>query len=150
MAQSTSNPIRQSRVHHKSNVVDSLKKVIQQQEELITNLSETVNAQDKILNTGYVKIASKKELRSIGLLRQSHFSTNSINYSFVSKELFNPIDIRLKKEIEIPSDTAKVLTPMPLHSYVIEKKKHHSSVLRILDIDNFWGISKYLIIQISD
>ena len=141
------NSANKTNKHHNSSVIDSLRKVIKEQAIIIDQLRDEVIAQDRLLNTGYVKIATQKELQLSGVLTNKFLNKSSVNYSHVRPELFNPIDIRYKTEIEILSDSAKVLTPMPSNSYVIKKEKRHTLKLRILDINKFWGFTNYLIIQ---
>ncbi len=113
-----------------------------EQQEIITSQNKMLQDQDDKMNEGYVIIASRKELKELGLLNKS-----KINYSKIDRNLCKAIDIRLVTEIDINAKRPKILTQTPENSYVIEQNQNKSSVLRILDPDKFWSVSKYLIIQ---
>ena len=113
-----------------------------EQQEVISSQNKMLQDQDDKMNEGYVIIASKNELKKLELLKKS-----KINYSKIDRNLCRTIDIRLVTEIDINAKKPKILTQTPENSYVIEQNQDKSSVLRILDPDKFWSVSKYLIIQ---
>ena len=103
--------------------------------------------QDNIINEGYVKIGSKKELQDAGLITGGGLlSKSKVNNSGFDANLFLKVDIREFSELPIPSKTIKILTSMPESSYSIERSGN-TSVLRILDPTSFWSVSRFLIIQ---
>lgn len=116
--------------------------------EKVEKQSEAIKTQNDILNEGYVKIGTKKELKDGGLISGGFLKKNKINYNSLSKDGFQCIDIRTYTEIEINSGTPKVLTPMPTSSYEIRKVGKNKAVLHIIDPTSFWSITNYLIIQI--
>lgn len=109
--------------------------------------TEVLTAQDSILNVGYVKVATKKELVEAGLLSSGGFlRKKKISYDNINTEQMKAIDIRKVSEIEIPSKKPKILTAMPAGSYTIETGKH-TSIIRITDVGRFWSVTNILIIQ---
>lgn len=116
------------------------------QEAVISSQSKMIQAQDDSINTGFVKIATKSELKELGLLEKKFLSKSKINYSMVDKRQFNAIDIRLVTEIEVDSKKPKILSPMPEESYVFEPAGD-KTILRITDTEKFWRATKMLIIQ---
>ena len=103
--------------------------------------------QDEIINEGYVKIGSKKELQEAGILSKgSIFSKRKLNYDALKKEDFMKVDMRNFTEIPIKSESIKILTAMPEDSYVVVKAGD-SVVLRIVNPTSFWSISYFLVIQ---
>lgn len=103
--------------------------------------------QDNIINEGYVKVGSKKELQNAGLLTGGGFlSKAKVNSSGFNPDLFLKVDIRDFTELPIQSKSIQILTSMPSSSYSIEKSGN-TSILRILDPTSFWSVSRYLIIQ---
>jgi len=105
---------------------------------------ETIDQQDEALNTGYYIISDKKALKEAGLLK-----SGDLKYEKFDQSLFTKIDIRKVTRITIPSKKAKILTGAPNDSYTLERNgKSDSCTLTIYDVDRFWSVSKYLIIEI--
>lgn len=132
--------------------------VIAQQDEQITNLNENVNAlneankakaqtvaeQDKQLNTAWYVFGTKSELKEQKILQNGDV-LKSGNFN---KDYFTKIDIRYDKEIKLYSKSAKLLTSHPANSYRLEKDNKGQYILHITQPEAFWGVSKYLVIQV--
>ena len=118
-----------------------------QQEVKIAEQEEVMAVQDQMLNEGFIKIASKKELKDAGLLAGGGlFSKKKVEMSKVDQKLFQKVDIRNVKEIPIPSKKPVILSPNPAGSYRLEQGDN-SSTLIITDPGKFWSVSNFLIIQ---
>ena len=118
-----------------------------QQEVKIAEQEEVMAVQDQMLNEGFIKIASKKELKDAGLLSGGGlFSKKKVDMSKVDQKLFQKVDIRNVKEIPIPSKKPVILSPNPAGSYRLEQGDN-SSTLIITDPGKFWSVSNFLIIQ---
>lgn len=118
-----------------------------QQEVKIAEQEEVMAVQDQMLNEGFIKIASKKELKDAGLLSGGGlFSKKKVDMSKVDQKLFQKVDIRNVKEIPIPSKKPVILSPNPTGSYRLEQGDN-SSTLIITDPGKFWSVSNFLIIQ---
>ena len=117
------------------------------QEEVITSQNKMLQTQDDIINEGFVKIASKAELKQFGLLTGGFLKKSKVDYSQVDKRAFRSIDTRVVTEFEINSKNPKILTQVPSDSYTLEKNGD-KTILRIIDPSRFWSVSKFLIIQI--
>ena len=118
-----------------------------QQEVKIAEQEEVMAAQDQMLNEGFIKIASKKELKDAGLLAGGGlFSKKKVDMSKVDQKLFQKVDIRNVTEIPIPSKKPTILSPNPAGSYRLEQGDN-SSTLIITDPGKFWSVSNFLIIQ---
>lgn len=108
---------------------------------------QALTIQDNIINEGYIKVGSKKELQNVGLLTGGGFlSKAKVNSSGFDPNLFIKVDIREFTELPIQSKSIQILTSMPASSYSIERSGN-TSVLRILDPTSFWSVSRFLIIQ---
>lgn len=112
---------------------DELRQEAQQQQETF----------DAELAKAYYLLATKKELTSMGLMKNSKLRTENIDYSS-----FNLIDVRDFSELIIPGEKPKILTSMPASAYEIKRNGDSTSTLIIKDKDLFWKTSKALIIQI--
>ena len=118
----------------------------------VSNLTEqneakarTVAAQDKELNTAYYVFGTKKELREQRILQRGDvLKTNDFN-----KDYFTRIDLRVTKTIRLYSKSAKLMTNHPAGSYSLDKDAQGQYTLRITDPQQFWSVSKYLVITVK-
>ena len=106
--------------------------------------SQTINPQDKQLNTAWFVFGTKKELKEQKILSDGEVLRSNFN-----KEYFTKIDIRVDKEIKLYSKSAKILTSHPSGAYTLQRDANKQYVLRITDPQTFWSTSKYLVIQVN-
>ena len=107
--------------------------------------SQTINDQDKQLNTAWFVFGTKAELKEQKILKDGDvLKTGDFN-----KDYFTQIDIRVVKEIKLYSKSAQLLTTHPAGSYTLQKDQKGEYVLRITDANKFWSISKYLVIRVK-
>lgn len=108
---------------------------------------EIISTQDKIINTGYIKIGTKKELSAAGLLSEKFLSSPKLVHANLTPSKCQAVDIRKTTEIRLNSKKPKILTTMPNNSYTIQKDADGvSSLLVIKDVALFWSQSNYLVI----
>lgn len=105
--------------------------------------SQTINAQDKQLNTAWYVFGTKKELKEQQILVNGKVLQGNFNKSYFTK-----IDIRNFKELKLYSKSAKLLTMHPSSSYKLERDSKDQYVLRITNPQIFWSTSKYLVVQV--
>lgn len=118
-----------------------------QQEQALQAQEEALVAQDEMLNEGYVRIATAKELQEAGLLTKgSLFKKKKLDVSAIQNANFQRIDIRNATEFNIPGKKPKVLSPMPEGSYELVANGS-GYTLRITNPAAFWSVSNYLIVQ---
>ncbi len=112
--------------------------------------SEIIKAQEEDLNTGYYLFGTTKELKDLQIINNkgSFLGTKKLNQDF-DKDHFTKIDIRNQKTF-VFNDTKKIkiITSHPSGSYTIYGEKPVDSLV-INNIDDFWSISKYLVIMIN-
>lgn len=138
---------------HKRNITD----LQVRQSELEKNVSElqakeeihitALEKQDEVLNEGYLKIATKKELLNEGLLVGGLFSKKKVDYTKLDKKQFMAVDIRQATEIPMKAKRVKILTPEPPETSYRLEDSGGNIILRILDPTAFWQVSNFLIIQ---
>lgn len=104
----------------------------------------TISKQDKDLNTAWYVFGTKKELKEQNVLKSGEVLKGNFN-----KDYFTKIDIRVDREIKLMSRDARLLTNHPAGSYALERDANKQYVLRILNPDQFWSASKYLVIQVK-
>ena len=106
--------------------------------------SKTVEAQDKALNTAWYVFGTKSELKDQKILKGGDvLKENDFN-----KEYFTEIDIRKTKTIKLYSKRAELLTSHPQGSYKLEKDDKGQYVLEITNPNDFWSVSRYLVILV--
>jgi chromosome segregation ATPase len=109
-----------------------------------TKKTQTINTQDKQLNTAWFVFGTKKELKEQKILDDGEVLRSNFN-----KEYFTKIDIRIDKEIKLYSKSAQMLTDHPSSSYTLQRDANKQYILRITDPQLFWSTSKYLVILVK-
>lgn len=126
--------------------VTSLSDNVSQLTEVNKEQEEALTVQSDMMNEAYYIVATKKELKKLGLLVGGALRRKKLNMSNVDTNQFTKIDIRKVSSIKIPGSSPKILTQAPAGSYEISKEGKES-VLTITDATRFWSISNYLVIQ---
>ena len=106
--------------------------------------SETINTQDKQLNTAWYVFGTKKELKEQHIIEDGKVMTGNFNKSYFTK-----IDIRELSEIKLMSKSAKLLTTHPSSSYTLLRDANKQYTLRITNSQLFWSTSKYLVVLVK-
>lgn len=112
------------------------------------SLETAVMNQDQLLNEGYYIVATKKDLKQMGLTEG--LFKKKLNVDNVDKSKFTRVDIRDTEMIRIPGKSPKLMTEKPSDSYEIAANADGSSTLYVKDPVRFWETSKFLVIQIKD
>ncbi|MBO5157448.1 MAG: hypothetical protein J6C05_10045 [Prevotella sp.] len=105
---------------------------------------QTINTQDKQLNTAWYVFGTKRELKEQNILRDGDVLRANFN-----KDYFTKIDIRIDKEIKLYSRSAKILTSHPVSSYTLTQDANRQYVLRVTNPQLFWSTSKYLVVLVK-
>ena len=106
--------------------------------------AKTVEAQDKALNTAWYVFGTKSELKDQKILKRG----DVLKDSEFNKDYFTQIDIRKNKEIKLYSKRAELLTTHPEGSYELVKDDKNQLTLKITNPNEFWSVSRYLVIQV--
>ena len=110
-----------------------------------TQKSQTINEQDRQLNTAYYVFGTKAELKDQGILSKGEVLKGNYNKNYFTKIE----DIRLEKEIKLYSKSATLMTAHPVGSYSLTADANGQYSLRILNPQQFWSTSKYLVILVK-
>jgi predicted nucleic acid-binding Zn-ribbon protein len=124
-------------------VVDSLEgvKYATQQE-----LDETV---EKLYRAHYV-FGTKKELKNEGILSSDGFlSKKKLLSEGYSEDYFSTIDYRELDSLNVYMPKAKLLSNHPVSSYSLEAGNDNAMILKISDKENFWSMTRYMVIQVG-
>ena len=118
-----------------------------------TQLNQTIDTQQQEITTktnqmneAYVKVATKDELKALGLLEGGFLKKKTLNASNIDKSKFKQVDQRTFSQVNIPAKKVKVLSHMPESSYRLESNGE-TTLLTITDAAKFWSITNCLIIQ---
>ncbi len=106
--------------------------------------TQTIESQDKQLNTAWFAFGTQKELKKQNVLVKGKVLQGNFN-----KNYFTKIDIRVEKEIKLYSKSAKLLTMHPSSSYTLTQDSKDQYILRINNPQLFWSTSKYLVVQVK-
>lgn len=115
--------------------------------------AEESNQKTEQLNTAYYAIGTAKELKEKGVLtKEGGFiglgKSKKLSSDF-NKSYFTKIDISQNKNISLNAKKAKLITSHPSSSYKIEGVKS-ADKLTILNPQEFWSASKYLVILVEN
>jgi chromosome segregation ATPase len=106
--------------------------------------ANVVAQQDKTINTAWYVFGTKSELKAQKILVKGEVLKGA-NYD---KSYFTQIDVRTTKEINLYSKRASILTNHPSGSYSLDKDEKGQQILRITNPQEFWSVSRYLVIQV--
>ncbi len=98
----------------------------------------------------YYAIGSKNELKDKNIISREGFlffgKTELLKDSF-DKDYFAAIDIRQTDSIEVFQPKIEILTSHPETSFNLIENENGNQTLVINDKNDFWSVSKYLVIQ---
>lgn len=125
--------------------ISSLGQNVSSLEEQKAKNEQTIDEQDKALNTAYFVFGTRKELKEQKIIEKGDVLTRG-NFK---KDYFMPIDIRIDKEIRLYSKKAELLTSHPAGTYELVKDQKKELTLKITKPQEFWSLSKYLVIEVK-
>ncbi len=140
--------------------INDLKTQLEQLNVAMTNLNTsyqeaTQESQTKTekLNTAYYTFGTAKELTKNGVLtKEGGFiglgKTQKVKEDF-NKQYFTKVDISSTSSITLGAKKAKLITTHPVESYKIEGEDGKADKLMILNPEEFWSASKYLVVIVE-
>lgn len=99
---------------------------------------------EREINSVWYVFGTKKELKNEKILSGGEVMTNPD----ANKDYFTRCDKNTLTEIKTYSSKAKVLSAHPEGSYKIVEDNEGNDVLKITSPDEFWSITRYLVIQV--
>lgn len=130
---------------HVSKLNKDVEQLNQTNTETTAQLSQATSELEK-MNTGYIKIGTKKQLSAAGLLKGGFLSKKRIDMSNIDNSKFQAIDIRHSNEFNIAGRNVKLMTQHPSSAYKLEEHGSHA-ILTITNPKAFWEASRYLVIM---
>lgn len=117
----------------------------------VNTLQQTSDAQQDVierqvveLNKAWYVYGTSKELKEQNILKGGDVMASSD----FNKNYFTEIDVRVDRVFPLYAKHAKLLTVHPESSYEFVKDADKQLTLKVLDIDAFWSVSRYMIIQV--
>jgi chromosome segregation ATPase len=108
-----------------------------------------IKEQDETIHTAWYVFGTRNELKQQKIITSDGlFSQQRVLQRDFNKNYFVRIDARNTKSIPLYSSHAKILTNHPKSSYTLEKE-NGNFILLIVDANEFWSISKYLVIEVE-
>ena len=137
--------------------IDAKNARIQQLDVEVANLNADKNAltaknaaneqvianQDKDMNKAWYVVAKRKALKEQNILKMG----DVMEQADVVKDDFIEIDIRNVAEIPVGAKKARLLSAHPEGSYEIVKAEDGMAVVKILDPQTFWSVTRYLVVR---
>jgi len=122
-------------------------------EKLLSDREKDIAAKEAMLNTAYIYVGDKKDLETNGIIKREGGVFGLGKKSSLNDKLetakFKKISVKEITELDLGNvKKTEFLTKHPTDSYtllMVEKKV----VLRITNVDKFWSLSKYLVIEIQ-
>jgi hypothetical protein len=106
--------------------------------------TQTINTQDKQINTAWYAFGNKRELKEQGI----YSAGGKILQGNFNKNYFTKVDIRDLHEIKFYSKSARLLTVHPSSSYTLYRDANKQYTSRIINPQVFWSTSKYLVVLV--
>ena len=105
---------------------------------------QVIASQDKAINQAWYIIAKRKSLKNQNILKNG----DVMELADANKDEFIEIDVRNVSEIAVGAKKARLLSPHPEGSYEIVKGEDGLAIVKILDDQNFWSVTRYLVIRV--
>jgi chromosome segregation ATPase len=140
---------KDSLIEQLGSTVDDLNQDVEELASDNKNKQEKIKEQDITIHTAWYVFGTKKELKEQKIISSDgFFSPQRVLQQDFNKNYFVRIDARNTKSIPLYSSRAKILTNHPKSSYTLEKE-NGNFVLLIVDTNEFWSVSKYLVIEVD-
>ncbi len=115
----------------------------------VMDQASTIQTQDKALHAAYYIFGTSKELKEAKIVSGGFLSSAKVMKESIDKSVFVEIDTRDNASIPVYSKKAKILSDHPKDSYSLDKDANGQIVLNISNIDRFWSVTKYLVIEVN-
>ncbi|UXP32161.1 hypothetical protein N6H18_17620 [Reichenbachiella agarivorans] len=133
--------------------LNTLETKVVNQDSTIQDQMKVLDQQDVKLNKAYLAIGTRKILEEEGLVtKEGGFlgmgKTTALK-SDVPQEKFEEIDIRTTKNLLIDAEEVDFITEHPSSSYEIVKEGDNVKFIKIVNPEEFWKISKFLVVAVN-
>ena len=105
--------------------------------------------QDEELHRAYYVFGTNKELKEEKIIEGGFLKSKRVLEGNFNKDYFTVIDVRNFSQLPLFAKKAQVLSNMPKDSYDFVRDASGNMTLVITDTEQFWSLSKYLIIAVD-
>ncbi len=105
--------------------------------------------QDEALHRAYYVFGTNKELKEEKIIEGRFLKSKRVLEGDFNKDYFTVIDVRNFSQLPLFAKKAEVLSNMPKDSYDFVRDANGNVTLVITDRDQFWSLSKYLVISVD-
>ncbi|MBT4705066.1 MAG: hypothetical protein HN728_08235 [Flavobacteriales bacterium] len=116
-------------------------------ESSMSDMQQEISDLKSKMNKVYVAFGTKQDLQDRGIIEKGILKPKEINEDTDYSE-FKAYDVREFESMELPSYKIKFVSEHPSETYKVANRVE-SSTLTITNQDEFWRISKVLIVQIE-
>jgi DNA repair exonuclease SbcCD ATPase subunit len=127
-----------------SDNINNLSKDVQDLRVQSDSQKETIDQQQKEINTVYYCYGTSKELKDQKILTSGNLGTNFNKNYFIKVSDFNKLQV-----IPLKAKKGTLVSKHPDGSYEFAKDANNQVELKILDPKNFWSLTKYLVVQVN-
>lgn len=129
--------------------IDILNKMNEELAEEIRSKQGRIEEMTDDANTVYYVIGTFSELKEMGIAERAGILAGKKVQEGFDKSDFVSIDRREVKTIQLSSAKAEILSNHPPESYSLEGESDEDYKLVISDVNEFWSVTNYLVVQIK-
>jgi len=128
--------------------INHLNATVAAQKQELKSKEQIIEVAQEMLNEAYYIVGSSKELKQAGVLQGKFLAKSKVNVDEIDASVFTKIDISKFHQLTIQSKKITIKSQHPSTSYrITTDKKNGITTLEILEEQDFWSISRFLIIQ---
>ncbi len=130
--------------------VEGLEEILDSLHKTNADVKSRLDSTTKELYSAYYTFGTKKELKEQNIITaEGLFSKTKVLEEDYNKNYFTKVDLRSTDEIKVYRPKIKILTSHPSNSYEITDDEEGNKVINIINKDEFWSISNYLVAQVN-
>lgn len=137
----------QKTIEEKNLSIANLNQSVDNLQRMSEELQDSIDRQTEIMNQVFYIVATNKELKENKIIRSS--TNKNLMAEDFNQDAFKVGDKREIRIVKTGSRNIKVLTAHPEGSYTLETDEDGNMFLSISDADEFWSVSKYLVIKMK-
>jgi len=136
--------LRGRQISELSASVSNLSKDVQELRTQSNTQQQTINQQQREINTVYYCFGTTNELKKQNILINNQLGANFNREYFIRVDDFNKL-----QTIQLWAKKGKLISKHPDGSYEFIKNANNQVELHILDPANFWSMTKYLVVLVN-
>ncbi len=143
---------RDFKINELNNTIQNQNLSIQNQDKSIQELAQLNKSQETKLNKTYFTYGTYKQLKQKHVIQNKSGLLSLKKVKVLSKDInkeeFSEIDMYKNTAISMYGKNPEIISTHPDGTYKLERKSDELALLTISDPENFWKVSKYLVVQV--